>query len=311
MYRKIIFRNDYDEESRTLRDNLMICLKCRNFFGVWPTAIDERIGLESRNPDLNPNFRHRGGGDRKSDRRIPNSLHFKTARPGLDLSENAPADPNQIDENNEIQVDPAERSFEIGPEDENEGLEDPFDFNDVNNGDGDNDEEYYDSDDNNSMGEAGGNPNNDEDGNNYDEDGNNDDDGNNHGGDDNNESMEIESIGSPMVLNSAFLNGKILFLPVTDGSDELALCAICHQLAGENAEVVTALLENRLRLNPILSNSESFGIAFDYYNQNADYQLICDDCLMTSSESSEGQTVYPKIFTILHQGFNFNCSKRQ
>lgn len=296
VYRKIVFRNDFDELSRYLRGNLQICFKCRNFFGVWWTAMDERVGLQSRNPDLNPNFNH-GGGDRKSERRIPNALHFKTARPGLNLSENVPAGPNQIeDENvhNENIDDPAERSFEIGPEDENVGLEDPFDFNDANDegdhfndneSDGNNEEDDYDSDGDNSMGEAGSNPNN-------------DGDDNNDGGNDNNESIEIESIGSPLVMDSAFMNGKILLLPVTDGNDESALCAICHQLAGENAEIITVLLENRLRLNPILSNAESFGIAFDYYHSNADFQLICDECLMTSSESNEGQTVYPKVFTI-------------
>ena len=115
--RKNILRNDYDNESKRLRRHLQICFLCRNFFRVWPTAIDERIAADPRNLALNPNLNASGGGDRRSANRIPNALHFKKPRPNLDLTET---------END----DPAERSFEIAPEDNEIGLEDPFDFND-------------------------------------------------------------------------------------------------------------------------------------------------------------------------------------
>ena len=254
-------------------------------------------------------MRSNGGGDRKSRGRIPNALHFKH-RPGLDASLNdeeadlsgdpgAAVEPDPVpepaerDENN----DPAERSFHIGPEDEIDGLEDPYDNPDDNGSDGNNGqnnhEEPYNSD-------ADSMDDTDDDGNNRVE---NDEDGNNHGEDDqdgnNPENVSIESIGAPVVIDSAFLNGKILFLPVTDGSREPAFCAICHSIADEDSEIITALLENRLRLNPILSDAdESFGIAFDFFNNNADFQLVCSECLMTSSQSEEGQTVYPKVFSL-------------
>ena len=297
---KKIFRNYSDEETRKLLKNLKICFKCRNYFRVWPSACDERILEES-----NPNFESKGGGDRRSSHRIMNALNFKTRR-GFDLSINeVEPEPIAVRDADQMEdaVDPSERSFHIGPEDE-DGFQDPNDINveedgshsDGNNSDDDNnDQEPYDSDDDSSS-DAN------DDGNN--QDGNNQD-GNNQDGDNADNPPSIESIGEPLLMDSAFMNGKILFLPVTDGNQEPALCAICHQIADEDSETITALLENRLRLNPIISESlDSFGIAFDYYNSDADFQIICGDCLMTSSESNEGQTVYPKVFSLdFHKRF--------
>ena len=295
--RKNILRNDYDNESKRLRRHLQICFLCRNFFRVWPTAIDERIAADPRNLALNPNLNASGGGDRRSANRIPNALHFKKPRPNLDLTET---------END----DPAERSFEIAPEDNEIGLEDPFDFND-----GLRDAEADDMD-NNSDGDIS-------DGDIFDEnnlDGNffNDDNQDVDNGrasvfdDDHNQNVddtepdETESFAAPLNLESSFMNGKILFLPLTDGSLENALCALCHQIVDEDGEIITALLENRLRLNPVLSqNEEAFGIAFDYYTNTVDFQKICSDCLCSKADSDEGQTVYPKIFTTeFHKKFN-------
>ena len=83
--------------------------------------MDERFAADPRNLALNPNLNARGGGDRRSSNRIPNALHFKRPRPHLNLlaSENEDSD----------LIDGSQVSYEIAPEDNPIGLEDPFDIN--------------------------------------------------------------------------------------------------------------------------------------------------------------------------------------
>ena len=67
-----------------------------------------------------------------------------------------------------------------------------------------------------------------------------------------------------------------------------------------------------MRLNPIIFNDpESFGIAFNYFEGGALYQLICSDCLATSENSADGQTVYPKVFNINFHKINGNFTQHQ
>lgn len=260
----------------------MICKFCRDFFKVWP-GVDERLALETKDPVVNPNWSLGGRRSRK-----PNALLLKATPDVLnpnqdevradqedigdgDLVDDRPVVDRPDDE--DVQMDDAREnvSFEIGNEDRVDGMEDPFD--DYNDNDNDDDYEDYNS----------GDDNDDNNGDNDENDGN---------------PSTIESIAEPFVVDANFLNGKILLLPVTDGSVENACCAICHQLADENAEPITLLLENRLRLNPILSNEDTFGIAFDFHSNNVDIQLICTDCLATSKDSEDGQTVFPKVYSI-------------
>ena len=266
----------------------MICILCRNFFKVWP-GVDERLALETKNPLVNPNWSKGGNRSRK-----PNALLLKATTDELnpnqdevhagpevigdgDLVDDRPA----VDrpDNEDVDDAPENVSFEIGNEDRVDGMEDSFD--DYNNDDDDDndDDDYEDY--------------------NSDDDNDDDNDDNNGDNDENNDNPStMESIAEPYVVDANFLKGKILLLPVTDGSVENACCAICHQLADENAEPITLLLENRLRLNPILSSEETFGIAFDFYSNNVDMQLVCTDCLATSKDSEDGQTVFPKVYTI-------------
>ena len=59
------------------------------------------------------------------------------------------------------------------------------------------------------------------------------------------------------------------------------------------------------RLNPIISDDpNTFGIVFNFADGDVSYQKICSDCLATSENSDEGQTVNPSVFTIeFHKKF--------
>ena len=315
---------------------MKICKHCRDFFKVWP-GVDDRLALSTRDTTINPNWLL--GGARRGPNKKPNALLLKKmpvemnteipAPPGnVDedfVGDNAMAGDGSeaddtggngaggldavvhdaggldaggldaggldaggiddggidaggvVDDDNEAggnetggdHDDDADGNdsyeiasdleFEIGPEDRVNGLEDMLD--------------------NNSDDEADGNEDTDDEG--------------------DNGATTIESIAEPFLIDSNFLRGRILMLPVSDGSIENPCCAICNQLADEHAEPITVLLENRLRLNPIFSNdSESFGIAFKYYEYSAEFQVVCTDCLATSQNSPEGQTCYPKVFRI-------------
>ena len=298
-FNNVIFRNDVDTYPNHLRTNLKICKFCRNYFKVWP-GVDNRLALATRDATINKNWLL--GGSRKGETKKPNALLMKNQPDELVdqpiVSQPQPLSPEMYDfqsddlpgddggvgggegggegggdggdaaEPASFEVEPENFEFQIGPEDNVEGLEDEMDDNDSDDSSSD-DEDHVD-------GEG---------------------------------VSTIESIGEPLVVDSNFLKGRILMLPVTDGTVENACCAICHQLADEDAEPISLLLENRLRLNPVFSdNPESFGIAFNYYENNVDMQLICSDCLATRHDSVNGQTVYPKCFSIEFHKKNGNLS---
>ena len=192
---------------------MMICLKCRNFFKVWASQLDERIGLVNKNPQENPNWSR--GGDRKS--RNPKPLALNTKRQAERLSEAANSEQSfeigqNLDDDDFIHINRTrENSPMEAPEDDMQGLEDPL-----------NEQLSYDTDEANDDEEEIHNPSEEV-------------------------STEVESI----IINnidSSFMKGKILLLPVSDGDVEVPLCALCHQVAIDG-EIVTNLLENRLRKN--------------------------------------------------------------
>ena len=189
---------------------MMICLRCRNFFKVWASQLDERIGLINKDPQQNPNWQR--GGDRRSRNAKP--LALNTKKQAERLSEAANSEHSfevgeRIDNDEFIQINRTrENSPMEAPEDDVQGLEDPL-----------NEQLSYDTDDDD---EEVQNPTEEP-------------------------STEVESI----IINnidSSFMRGKILLLPVSDGATEVPLCALCHQVAIDG-EIVTNLLENRLRKN--------------------------------------------------------------
>ena len=102
---------------------------------------------------------------------------------------------------------------------------------------------------------------------------------------------DTESIGQIIETNDSFMNGEIIMLPVMPGDADLALCCLCHQPVDDGEELTTHF-EYKLRLHPILSNStDTFGIVFNYAEENAPYQMVCDDCLTSRHDSPEGQRV--------------------
>ena len=104
------------------------------------------------------------------------------------------------------------------------------------------------------------------------------------------EEAETESIVVDMVDDS-FIKGKVLLLPVMSGDCEVPQCCLCHQPTFDG-EQLTNHLEFKLRLNAILSeNQNTFGIVFDYSRGNAPYQMVCEDCLVSRSDSPDGQNV--------------------
>ena len=59
-------------------------------------------------------------------------------------------------------------------------------------------------------------------------------------------------------------------------------------------------------MNPILNESpDSFGIVFNFSEGDVSFQKVCSDCLLTSKESTEGQTVKESVFTVdFHKKYN-------
>ena len=112
---------------------------------------------------------------------------------------------------------------------------------------------------------------------------------------------ETESIVVDM-LDDSFIRGKVLLLPVMTGDCEVPQCCLCHAPTFEG-EQLSNHLEFKLRLNSILSKNENtFGIVFDYSRGDAPYQMVCEDCLVSRSDSPDGQNVRESVFTIpFHQ----------
>lgn len=214
---------------RKIRQNLMICRRCRDYFQVWGSKLDERLGLLDKNPNINPNWAR--GGDRRSVNAKPLALNTRKQAEQLVSSEatSSRATSNsqrsfiigdEIGDNDVINFDRYNPEPNEAPEDARIGLEDPEDEQQRYQDDGN------DEDDENDENDTGDDHSNSED--------------RDHTVD------EPSSILINNNIDASFLRGKILVLKVIDGDSEVPICALCKQPSFEG-EIITNLLENRLR----------------------------------------------------------------
>lgn len=201
----------------------MICRRCRDYFQVWGSKLDERLGLPDKNPDINPNWAR--GGDRRSSHAKPLALNTKKQAEQLVSSGNSSlATPNsersfiigdEIGDDDVINIDRYDPEPNEAPEDARIGLEDPED-----------EQQRYQDDGNDEEDNSGDDRSNSED-----------------------QDHSVEEPSSILINNNidaSFLRGKILVLKVIDGDTEVPICALCKQPSFEG-EIITNVLENRLR----------------------------------------------------------------
>ena len=220
---------------KALRNVMKICRRCRDFFSVWGSKLDERLGLLDKNTTLNPNWSR--GGDRRSINAKPIALKTKkqaeqlrspTNSPrGSSISERSFHIPDENYEDDSIQINHYEPEANEAPEDAQIGLEDPYDANDNHDVGDEDDGDDSDQDDQNLDRNDPADPN---------------------PGERNDEDIpeEPSTIYVNNSVDASFLKGKLLVLKVTDGDKEVPQCALCHQLAFEG-EIITNILEHRLR----------------------------------------------------------------
>ena len=297
---QVFSSDDSNTYANNLKSKLQICYHCRDHFDVWPHRHDERYAVLSKDP----NIRHQWvtGGDTNFARRgKPSSIKMRNQAPQLQGSSQdssssevsaaaqpsssaaqepssppAPSSPPMAEAPVEAEAEapaeaepPAQAEAPDSPASysvfDDEGLEDTLEQMLA-------DDENVPSDDDSDNSEE-----------------------QNQG--------ETESIIEVVQMNDSFFRGKCLLLPVISGDVDCPLCCLCHQPVDDDGEVLTTHLEFKLRLNAILSkNPNTFGIVFDYAREDAPFQKVCSDCLTSSHDSPEGQTVRDSIFTIsFHQ----------
>ena len=269
---------------------MQICKQCRDYFHVWPNRLDERYALNTKDPAIRAQWAM--GGDNNFDRRTkPSGLNMK--RQAAELRQ--PNETDSDDSLNEPNEQPAASSGNLArqssqqpaspPEIPSPPLHDP--------------PSPCQSDVSYSIQGQEGLEDSLEEMLAPDEFVPDDDDQN----EDSVESVpETESVGGLVEIDDSFFRGKTLILPVMSGEMDLQLCCLCH-MPVDQGEALTTHLEFKLRLNSILSkNPNSFGIVFDYQNGDANYQMVCDGCLTSRSDSENGQSVRESVFTIeFHQ----------